>query len=184
MKSALKEIATTDFKKYLRDNVDVENNNKSNNSNNSIPKNITQTILHETNSKIKSNLKHTMIDHKDTYCKVRWTQINIIIYTSVLTIVYQVVYFWLKHKGIREQFLFEHNRTYALTILAACLSFGNVLATTITVSTNFFAFFFIVRNSYTRVTEKTNKEKEFKYESFIRIDSMERNQAFESFIKK
>lgn len=105
-------------------------------------------------------------------------------YICLITSFFRATYFYLKHKILRDEFLIENYGVYPITTLAISLSLVYFVSIMLNIISNFIAFFFLVRHSFNNLIEKKPKEKEFRIESFIRINTKETNLAVESFIQK
>ena len=103
-----------------------------------------------------------------------------IIYISLISEIYQSVYFILRTFCFMGLFDEVDNKVVPLYNSSVILYGIKLLFILLQIMFNFLAFFFVIKNSYKR-REKIKKE--FSYDSFIRISHKHNNDAIDDFLK-
>ena len=103
-----------------------------------------------------------------------------IIYISLLSEIYQSVYFILRNFFLKDLFDEVDNKVIPLFDTSVILYGVKLLFILLQILFNLLAFFFVIKNSY-KMRRKIKEE--FSNESFIRISHMHNNEAIDDFLK-
>ena len=120
--------------------------NENNNIKDYFKPNDTQTILKDT--LIMTILETEEHKIKEMHYSVRIQQIYLIIFSSVLAASYHLIYLLFRNTLFKNHFFIIDRKIVPATSVAVSFHLGYAISVIITIFMNYFAFYFIIRNSF------------------------------------
>jgi hypothetical protein len=156
-----------DMNYYIDDDIDEVNNH----SNLDLPG--TGETNNQNNNHNQNNQTPSTNVHKDReiYFSKRMTQINIVTITFLACDSYELIYLFCRMVLIRDDFQVQHFISSPMTNFAVALQFMNNLAILTPVLTNYFAFYFLIKDSYEALSSR-GRNKRLTKENTLNIDEI------------